>query len=128
PDHESRLASVLQAVTTVPVAQVTERVRLEPDRVYVAPSNQHLTMEAGELAVSPNIEVQDRRAPVDIFFRTLAVSHGPRAVSVVLSGTGANGSMGLKSVKEAGGAVFVQSPRQAEFGEMPRHAIATGLV
>src|SRR5690606_28584907 len=75
-----------------------------------------------------NTQMEDRRAPVDIFFRTLAESHGPRAVGVVLSGTGADGSLGLKRLKENGGAVLVQNPREAEFSEMPRNAIATGLV
>ena len=78
--------------------------------------------------VARNPAAQDRRAPVDIFFRALADSHGSRAVCIVLSGTGANGSMGLKRVKERGGATFVQNPREAEFDEMPRNAIATGLV
>src|SRR6185436_5936088 len=69
-----------------------------------------------------------RRAPIDIFFRTLAQSHGPRAVSVVLSGTGANGSMGMKHVKEMGGLCIVQDPLEAEYDDMPRHSLATGLV
>src|SRR5690606_39145469 len=72
--------------------------------------------------------LEERRAPVDIFLRTLAESHGPLAIAVILSGTGANGSMGLKRVKEKGGAVFVQNPREAQFNEMPRYAIATDLV
>jgi chemotaxis response regulator CheB len=95
PDHDSKLAEVLQAATTMPVKQVTEREKVEPDHVYVVPPNQHLMMLDGHLGVSPNLRVEDRRAPVDIFFRTLAESHGPRAVAVVLSGTGANGSMGI---------------------------------
>jgi len=85
-------------------------------------------MEDGYILVSPNTQIEDRRAPVDIFFRTLAEEHGSRAVAVVLSGTGANGSMGLKRIKERGGAAFVQNPREAEFNEMPRNSIATGLV
>lgn len=128
PDHDSQLAAILQTTTPLPVAQVTERTLVMPNHVYVVPPDQHLTMEAGYIAVSPNTQIEDRRAPVDIFFRTLAESHGERAVAVVLSGTGANGSMGLKRVKERGGAVFVQNPLEAGFNEMPRHAIATGLV
>ncbi len=85
-------------------------------------------MEDGFIAPSINLYMEERRAPVDIFFRTLADSHGPRAVSVILSGTGANGSMGLKRVKEGGGAAYVQNPREAEFNEMPRNAIATELI
>lgn len=128
PDHDSQLAQVLQSATKMPVTQVVEKVKIEPNQVYVVPPNQHLTMEDGFVLVSPNITTEDRRAPVDIFFRTLAESHGSRAVCVVLSGSGANGSMGMKRVKENGGAAFVQSPREAEFAEMPRNSIATELV
>ena len=128
PDHDSRLAQVLQTVTKVPVAQVTEKVLVEPNHVYVVPPNQHLEMRDGSIIVTPNTLMEERRAPVDIFFRTLAESNGARAVAVVLSGTGANGSMGLKRIKEKGGVAFVQNPREAEFNEMPRNAIATDLV
>lgn len=128
PDHDSRLAQVLQTTTKMPVTQVNEKVRVEPDNVYVVPPNQHLTMQDGHIIVSPNTQIEDRRAPIDIFFRTLADEHDSRAIAVILSGTGANGSMGLKRVKEKGGATFVQNPREAEFNEMPRNAIATGLV
>jgi two-component system CheB/CheR fusion protein len=74
------------------------------------------------------VSVEERRAPVDIFFRTLGESHHARAVAVILSGTGADGSMGIKRVKERGGAAFVQNPREAEFSEMPRNSIATELI
>ena len=128
PDHDSQLAQVLQRTTSLPVTQVIEQVKIEPNHVYVVPPNQHLTMQDGEILVSPNLKIEDRRAPVDIFFRTLAESHQRLAVGVILSGTGAHGSMGLKRIKEQGGAVFVQNPREAEFNEMPRSAVATGLV
>lgn len=127
PDHDSRLAEVLQKTAKIPVSQVQQRVRIEPDHVYVVPPSQHLMMEDGHIIVSPNTQIEERRAPVDIFFRTLADEHGSRAVCVVLSGTGANGSMGLKRIKERGGATFVQNPREAEFNEMPRNAIATEM-
>lgn len=128
PDYDSQLAQILQAVTTIPVTQVTEKVKIEPNHIYVIPPNQHLIMEQGFIIPSINLYIEERRAPVDIFFRTLANTHGSRAISVVLSGTGANGSMGLKRVKEMGGVVYVQTPREAEFNEMPRNAIATELV
>ncbi|MBO9571352.1 MAG: PAS domain-containing protein [Chitinophagaceae bacterium] len=128
PDHDSKLAEVLQHSTTLPVIQVKERTKVLANHVYVIPPDQHLVMSDNHILVSHNTEVEDRRAPVDIFFRTLANSLGPRAVCVILSGTGANGSMGLKRIKECGGAAFVQNPREAEFNEMPRNAIATELV
>ncbi|UOG73332.1 PAS domain-containing protein [Hymenobacter tibetensis] len=128
PDHDSQLAQVLQTVARIPVTQVTEKVTIEPNHVYVVPPNQHLMMEGDTIVPSLNLYVEERRAPVDIFFRTLADSYGARAVCVVLSGTGANGSMGLKRVKERGGVAYVQNPREAEFNEMPRNAIATDLI
>ncbi|AOM79639.1 CheR family methyltransferase [Pedobacter steynii] len=128
PDHDSQLASVLQQETTIPVLQVTEKTVIKPDHIYVVPPDRHLTIEDDYIAVLPNLNIEERRAPVDIFFRSLADQHGPRAISVILSGTGANGSMGLKRIKERGGATYVQNPREAEFNEMPRNAIATDLV
>ena len=128
PNHDSQLAEVLGSVAKIPVQQVTEKITVEPNHVYVIPPNQHLTMQAGDIVVSPNLQISERRAPVDIFFRTLAESHKSHAVAVILSGTGANGSMGLKRVKENGGAVFVQNPREAQYSDMPRNAIATELV
>lgn len=128
PDHDSQLTKILQNVTSIPVMQVNERTPALPDHVYVISPNHHFTFENGDLIVSLNVQTEDRRAPVDIFFRTLAEALGPHAVCVVLSGTGANGSMGLKRIKEKGGATFAQSPREAEFNEMPRHSIATDLV
>jgi two-component system CheB/CheR fusion protein len=128
PSHDSYLAEVLQAHAALPVQQVTETVKIEPDHIYVIPPNQHLMMKDGALTVSPNTQVEDRRAPVDIFFRTLADEHGAKAIGVILSGTGANGSMGIKRIKERGGVAYVQNPREAEFNEMPRNAIATNLI
>lgn len=128
PDYDSQLTEILQRVARIPVTKVVERVRVEANQVYVVPPDEHLQMDADHLIVLPNARPEDRQAPVDIFLRTLAESLGARAVAVILSGTGANGSMGLKHIKEKGGIVFVQNPREATFNEMPRHAIATDLV
>jgi two-component system CheB/CheR fusion protein len=128
PDHDSKLAEVLQTVTATLVMQVLQNTKIEPNNIYVVPPNQHLIINDGYIAPSVNVQVEDRRAPIDIFFRNLADTYGQRAISVVLSGSGANGSMGLKRIKERGGVVYVQSPKEAEFNEMPRHAIATELV
>ncbi|HKR63440.1 MAG TPA: CheR family methyltransferase [Thermoanaerobaculia bacterium] len=128
PDYESRLAEVLQGSTSLPVTQVHETVKVEPNHVYVIPPNRSLAMQDGSLTVSEITGFEERRAPIDIFFRTLADSHDSRAVCVILSGTGTDGSMGLRRVKEYNGLVFAQAPEEAEFTEMPRNAIATGLV
>ncbi|SDG58316.1 two-component system, chemotaxis family, CheB/CheR fusion protein [Dyadobacter soli] len=128
PDYDSQLTSILRQVAQIPVIKVEEDISIQPDHIYVVSPNQHLRMLDGTILVSDNKKVEDRRAPVDIFFRTLAESHGPHAIAVILSGTGANGSMGVKRVKENGGAIFVQSPKEALYNEMPRHTIATDLV
>ena len=128
PEHESLLSEILQTVAAIPVAQVTERVRLEPDHAYVIAPNKSLAVVDGHLHVSDVIGFEARRAPVDIFFRTLAEAKDAHAVCVVLSGTGPNGSMGLKRVKERGGIAIAQDPGEAEFSDMPRNAVATGLV
>jgi PAS domain S-box-containing protein len=128
PNYDSQLAKILQQETQVPVVKVTAKILIRPDTIYVVPPDHHLSMEDAYLAVLPNMRIEDRRAPVDIFFRSLANEYGPRAISVILSGTGANGSMGLKRVKELGGATYVQHPEEAQFDEMPKNAIATELI
>ncbi|HET6889777.1 MAG TPA: chemotaxis protein CheB, partial [Pyrinomonadaceae bacterium] len=128
PEHESRLAEILQVASPIPVEQVRQRIKVEPDHVYVIPPNQNLAMTDGHLALTDMIGAEERRSPVDLFFRTLAESNEDRSVSVILSGTGADGSMGLKRIKEYGGVAFVQDPAEAEYQDMPRNAIATGMV
>ncbi len=128
PDHDSKLAEILQTVSPILVKQVTKKTLIQPNHVYVVPPNKSLIVSDGQIEISPIKTVEERRAPVDIFFRTLAETHHARAIAVVLSGTGANGSMGIKRVKERGGVAFVQNPREAEFGEMPSNSIATELI
>jgi two-component system, chemotaxis family, CheB/CheR fusion protein len=128
PEHESRLAEVLQGAAAIPVKQVRESEKVAPNHVYVIPPNKSLALRDGMLLVSDIAGFEERRAPVDIFFRTLADTHDARAVCVIVSGTGADGSTGLRRVKEYNGLVLVQDPSEAEFAEMPRNSIATGLV
>jgi two-component system CheB/CheR fusion protein len=128
PEHESRLADVLQAVASIPVTRVTQTLRVERDHVYVISPNTSLRMADGLLTVSDTLRAEERRAPVDIFFRTLADTHGHRAACIVLSGTGPNGSNGLKRIKEQGGLVIAQDPDECQHPDMPRNAIATDLV
>src|SRR5688572_93165 len=128
PDHDSKLAEVLQRSASMPVVQVRETMTLEPAHVYVVPPNQTLEVRDGKLRLSPMRSVEERRAPVDLFFRTLADAYGPRAAAVVLSGTGPNGSSGLKRIKEHGGLTIAQDTDEAEYDDMPRNSIATGLV
>lgn len=128
PDEESRLADVLQSGLPLPVTQVTESVAIEPGHVYVIPPDKNLLAHDGRLVLTPIEEERIRRRPIDHFFRTLAYAYGERAVGVVLSGTGANGTVGVRALKEAGGLILAQDPADAAFEEMPRTAIASGVV
>lgn len=128
PDLDISLADVLGKVAKLPVTLVAGSQTIAPDHIYILPAAGHVEIEKGRVSAFAHVASEDRRAPVDVFFRMLAESYKERSVAVILSGTGANGSMGLKRIKEYGGATFVQNPREAAFNEMPRNAIATELV
>lgn len=128
PEHESHLASSLGSRTDMPVTQVNETMPLEPDHVYVIPPNRNLDTVDTHLRLSPLEEERRERPPIDHFFRTLAETHGEKVVAIILSGTGSDGSVGLRHIKERGGLTIVQDPREAEYETMPRSALATGQV
>lgn len=129
PDHESNLGALLQKVTSMPVLEVTSATPIQPDHVYLIAPSLELTMVDDYLRVAPNRPDEGgRRAAIDLFFRTLAEVHRERAIGVVLSGAGSDGSVGLSRVKEMGGITFAQDPTEAEYDSMPRSAIATGMV
>lgn len=126
--HDSQLAAVLRSVCSLPVTPVTERVRVEPNHVYVVPPDRRLQMEDGDIFVVGDLTREGLGAAIDSFLGTLAEAHGRNAVAAILSGSGADGSAGLKRVKELGGGAFCQEPAEAKFAEMPSNAIATGSV
>ena len=128
PEHESHLAELLQPHVKVPVEQVTGTVALLPDRVYVIPPGRNLSAVDTHLRLSELEEARRNRAPIDHFFRTLARTHDGHSVGVILTGTGSDGALGVRAVKEQGGLVIVQDPVEAEYDGMPQSAIATGLV
>ena len=126
PEHQSELSNILAARTRMPVAQVTGRTRLEPRHVYVIPPNRQLLATNHHLATAEFEEPRWQRAPIDLFFRSLAAQQGDD-FAIVLSGAGSDGAVGIKAVKEAGGIILVQDPDEAEYGSMPRSAVATGF-
>ncbi|MGH7506533.1 MAG: chemotaxis protein CheB [Longimicrobiales bacterium] len=128
PDHESQMADLLRGHTTMPVSQVTQPVKVEPDHVYVIPPDRDLSMVDGHLGLSDRKLSRQRRAPIDVFFRTLADTHGSGAVGIILTGTGADGTDGIRCIKDRGGVTMAQAPADAEHDGMPRSAIATGQV
>ena len=110
----------------MPVTQVTKLVKVEPNHVYVIPPNRRMVMADSKLDVAEFDEPRGRRTPIDMFFRSLATSH-PDSAAIILSGTGTDGAVGIKAIKESGGLLMVQHPHEAEYDGMPRAAIATGL-
>ena len=128
PTQKSHLAELLSRCTTMPVAQIDSSIRVEPNRVYVIAPDQELTIRDGVLRTDKPKAPRGHRHPVDSFFRSLAEDQGERAIAIILSGTGPNGSLGLRFVKAEGGIVLAQDPETAGFEGMPRNAIATDLV
>ncbi len=128
PKHPSSAAAILQRATRMPVIQVTSQVKIEPGNVYVIAPNQHMSMMDGLLLVDELQRPRGKHIAIDMFFRTLAEVHRERAVAIVLSGTGADGAVGLTRVKEQGGVTLAQAPADAEHDGMPSAAIRTGAV
>lgn len=127
PEHESNLKQIIAAQTTMPVTIVSETHKVEPDNVYVIPPNRQLEMVDGVIKSMSADSERGSRVAIDVFFRTLAEVYQRNAVCVVMSGTGTDGTLGLKAVKEANGFAIVQDPTDAEYDSMPRSAIATQL-
>jgi two-component system, chemotaxis family, CheB/CheR fusion protein len=127
PAHESHMAELMQKHTRMPTQQVTRRVKVEANHVYVIPPNRSIIMTDTHLETTEFTEPRGRRSPIDYFFRSLA-SEQREAVAVILSGGGTDGSVGIKDVKELGGVIMVQHPNDAEYDSMPLAAISTGLV
>ena len=128
PEHESTLAAVLQHSTGMPVTQVKGKTKVEPNHVYVIPPGKQLEMTNGHLILSDLGRTPGKRVAVDLFFRTLADTHGPKSCAIVLSGSDSDGAIGVKRIKEMGGLTVAEDPNEAQFDSMPRAAIATGMV
>ncbi|MEE1880686.1 PAS domain S-box protein [Pseudomonas soli] len=128
PDHQSQADRIIQAVTGMPVRQVSEPVPIERNHVYVISPANRLSTNDGYLRVSPAKRSRGDHVAIDLFFRDLADVHKDHAFCVVLSGTGSDGAVGLSRIKEQGGVTLVQAPEDAEYPEMPRAALATGMV
>ena len=127
PERESRMSELLQDRAAIPVSQVNGPVALEANHIYVIPPGQDLTMGVGGVELRKRGERADH-APVDLFFRTLAEVCGADAVGVILSGTGLDGTAGIRYIREAGGMTVAQSTEEASYDGMPASAISTGFI
>lgn len=128
PTHESMLVDLLAGYTAMTVQQADDGMRIAPDHVYVIPPGTYLAVAGGALHLSQPQARHGARLPFDFLLHSLAEDRGARAVGVILSGTGADGSLGLKTIKEKGGLVIAQDPDEAAFTGMPRSAVMTGAV
>lgn len=128
PRHESMLTSLLGRVSRVPVHEVRDGMRVEPNQVYVIPPNRNLGLLHGTLQLLPREEGRGRYLPIDYFFSRLAEDWGSKAIGIVLSGTASDGTLGLKAIKAASGITFAQDEQSAQYGGMPASAVAAGVV
>lgn len=125
--HESVLTHLLARATSIPVQEATDRLRVEPDHVYVIPPNVNLTIAKGFLRLQPRQVPGGVHRCIDSFLESLAQDRHERAIGVILSGNASDGTLGLEAIKSEGGITFAQDD-SAKYGSMPRSAIAAGCV
>lgn len=128
PTKDSMLAALLSKATSMPVREVQDGMTVEPDHVFVIPPNTALAVFHGKLRLLPRGETHTQHMPVDSFFRSLAEDQGQSAVGIILSGTGSDGSLGIRAIKAEGGIVLSQDEQSAKYNGMPKSAAATGVV
>ena len=128
PNHESLLSELLAKDTQMRVMEVRDATSIEPNRVYIISPNAELKIESGTLHPSEPLKARGQRFPINVFFHSLAEDQKENAVCVILSGTGSDGTIGLKAIKENGGLTIAQDSQTATYDSMPRSAILTGLV
>ncbi|WP_084448417.1 chemotaxis protein CheB [Desulfovibrio inopinatus] len=128
PHHKSLMSELLSKRTTMGVFETEDGQEVVPDNVYIIPPNRDIIIEKGVLQLRPPATSRGVRQPVDTFFRSLAIDRKEEAICIVLSGTGSDGTLGLKEVKGVGGMVMVQNPESAKYDGMPRSAVSTGMV
>jgi two-component system, chemotaxis family, CheB/CheR fusion protein len=128
PNQKALMAELLQRCTDMPVSQVRDGERPEPDRVYIIPPNKDMSILRGVLHLFEPVAPRGLRLPIDLFFRALAEDQRERSIGVVLSGMGTDGTLGVRAIKEAQGVVLVQDPSTARFDSMPRSALDSGVV
>ena len=128
PDHKSILTELIRRYTRMQVFEVEDGVVVQPNCAYIIPPNRDMAFLNGTLQLLDPSSPRGQRLPIDFFFRSLAQDQHERAICIVLSGTGSDGTQGLRAVKAEGGMVMAQNPESTEYDGMPRSAINTGLV
>lgn len=128
PDFRSMMDELLARHTTIPIMRVENGMAVEPNAVYLMPPKTEMIISGGKLLLTDKEPSNNLSLPIDLFFRSLAEDMGARAVGVVLSGTGSDGSRGVRAIHEAGGLVIAQNEETSKFDGMPRSAVETGMV
>jgi len=126
PDHESVLTSLLARFARIPIVEIKNHASIQADHVYVIPRNASLTIADDTLQLSAPVEARGLRMPIDGFFSSLAAAKGENAAGIILSGTGSDGTIGLRAIKEGGGLTIAQD--HAEYDGMMRSAVRSGMV
>ena len=128
PDHKSLLTDLIRRYTRMQVFEVEDGMKVRPNCAYIIPPNRDMAFLNGTLQLLEPSAPRGQRLPIDFFFRSLAHDQRERAICIVLSGTGSDGTLGVRAIKGEGGMVMVQTPQSTEYDGMPRSALATGLV
>jgi len=126
PTQKALLPDILQRATTMPVHEAEQGMPITPDTVYVIPPNTELSVVSGALKLVRPFEPRGLRLPINVLFSSLASAQGARAIGVVLSGMGSDGTLGLQAIKAVGGLAVAQEPESAQYDAMPRSAVAAG--
>ncbi|CAM4232265.1 CheR family methyltransferase [Gillisia limnaea] len=130
PNHTSLLPEILQKVTKIKVLEITDDIDVEPDNIYILPSNKMLLANDGILKLEPRPKPEKGKnnLPIDLFFNSLANVHQSHSIGVILSGSGSDGTEGFKAIKNKNGTTFAQDEASAEWNDMPRNAVEAGVV
>ncbi len=126
PDYKSLMGEILARHTKIPIHEAEVGMPVEPGNIYINPRKSNMTIFNGRLLLRE--QEHGLNLPIDIFFHSLAEDLGEKAIGIIFSGTGSDGTRGVRDIKEAGGIVMVQSPETAKFDGMPSSAVATGIV
>jgi two-component system CheB/CheR fusion protein len=128
PDHKSILTELVKRYTRMEVFEVADGMAVKPNCAYIIPPNRDMALLNGTLHLLEPAAPRGHRLPIDFFFRSLAQDQRERAIGIVLSGTGSDGTQGVRAIKGEGGMAMAQNPKSTEYDGMPTSAIATGLV
>ncbi len=128
PDFKSMMLELLSKHTSMEIHNVQDGMKVRPNTIYLIPPRKNMMVAQGELLLSDKMPDSGLNLPIDIFFRSLSEDQQHKAIGIILSGTGSDGSRGIKALKEAGALVITQDPESAKFDGMPNSAINTGII